>query len=360
MIVTRQHIAVIGAGLAGLSCARHLQDAGCRVTVFDKARGPGGRMSTRRGDGWQCDHGAQYFTVRDDRFRAEVARWEAAGVAGLWEPRLAVLDPGAGGVPARAAPDGKARFVGIPRMSAPAGWLAATLRVHSGHTVVDLQHDRARWRLATREHGLLAQQFDAVVLALPAPQAATLLQPLLPLTALQAAAAPMQPCWTVMARYGSAADFVPGYDAAFVHSGPLRWIARDGAKPGRQGAATWVLQASPDWSAAHLEDDSDSVTAALLAAFAAVGAPPPVAATAHRWRFAKAPQVAGDAASQAVWLAAVQVGLCGDWLGGGRVEDAWLSGRTLAAQVLTSMAASWPYSVAISASSASTSSGLTK
>ena len=53
MIAARRHIAVIGAGMAGLSCARHLQEAGCRVTVFDKARGPGGRMSTRRGDGWQ-------------------------------------------------------------------------------------------------------------------------------------------------------------------------------------------------------------------------------------------------------------------------------------------------------------------
>ena len=84
MIATRPNIAVIGAGLAGLSCARHLQDAGCRVTVFDKARGPGGRMSTRRGDDWQCDHGAQYFTVRDNRFRDEVARWETAGVAALW------------------------------------------------------------------------------------------------------------------------------------------------------------------------------------------------------------------------------------------------------------------------------------
>jgi cation diffusion facilitator CzcD-associated flavoprotein CzcO len=35
-------IAVFGAGLAGLACARSLADAGRNVTVFDKARGPGG------------------------------------------------------------------------------------------------------------------------------------------------------------------------------------------------------------------------------------------------------------------------------------------------------------------------------
>jgi predicted NAD/FAD-dependent oxidoreductase len=48
-------------------------------------------MSTRRGDDWQCDHGAQYFTARDPDFRAEVARWQALGVAAVWQPRLEVF-----------------------------------------------------------------------------------------------------------------------------------------------------------------------------------------------------------------------------------------------------------------------------
>ena len=81
-----------------------------------------------------------------------------------------------------------------------------------------------------------------------------------------------------------------------------------------------------------------------------LGAPPPDAVTAHRWRYARAgaphrEQPDQDSADsepglhrEAVWLPAVRVGMCGDWLAGGRVEDAWLSGRALAAQVLTSMA----------------------
>ena len=85
------HYAVVGAGIAGLSCARALTEAGVRVTVLDKSRGPAGRMSTRRGDGWACDHGAQYFTARDPRFQAEVTRWLAAGVAARWQPRLTVF-----------------------------------------------------------------------------------------------------------------------------------------------------------------------------------------------------------------------------------------------------------------------------
>ncbi|EXI81308.1 MAG: Dehydrosqualene desaturase [Candidatus Accumulibacter sp. BA-94] len=85
-------VALIGAGIAGLSCAAQLQQAGLEVSLFDKSRGAGGRMSTRRGDGWQCDHGAQYFTARHPDFRAEVARWQQAGVAALWAPRLWLFD----------------------------------------------------------------------------------------------------------------------------------------------------------------------------------------------------------------------------------------------------------------------------
>ena len=222
-----------------------------------------------------------------------------------------------------------------------------------------MQHDRAGWRLHSREHGVHEDRYDAVVLAIPAPQAAVLLEPLLPLTARQTAV-DMLPCWTVMLRYRTPGiRFAPGYDAAFVNHGPLGWIARDGSKPGRQGSEAWVLQATAAWSSTHLEDDEDQVTAALLAAFAQLGAPPPDAVTAHRWRYARAgeppasqahePSDAGQddqdgersvpaMRREAVWLPAVRVGVCGDWLAGGRVEDAWLSGRALAAQVLTSMA----------------------
>ncbi len=116
-------VAIIGAGIAGLSCATQLARHGCAVSVFDKSRGPAGRMSTRRGEGWQCDHGAQYFTARSAEFRAEVARWQAAGAAAPWPARLAVL----GDSGARAPDAALQRFVGTPRMTAPARLLAAGL-----------------------------------------------------------------------------------------------------------------------------------------------------------------------------------------------------------------------------------------
>src|SRR5690606_24150298 len=86
------HYAVIGAGIAGLSCARALAESGVHVPLVDERRGPGGRMRTRGGEGWACDHGAQYFAARDPLSQGELARWQAAGVAARWQPRLTVFD----------------------------------------------------------------------------------------------------------------------------------------------------------------------------------------------------------------------------------------------------------------------------
>ncbi len=332
-LATPQTIAVIGAGLAGLSCAQALLQAGHTVHVFDKARGPSGRMSTRRAEDdngpWQCDHGAQYFTARNPAFRAEVARWQQAGVAALWNARLASFDGTAWTTPATPLE----RFVGTPRMTSPAAWLVQ----HLGEpalaqwqtTVQRLDHTEDGWAITSAEHGLHSPRYSAVLLAVPAPQAVPLLAPVSPAGAAIAASARMRGGWAVMLRYASPVALP--WEGAFINTGPLRWVARDSSKPGRTGQETWLLHASPEWSEAHIEDSAESVTTALLAAFAALGGPAPLAATAHRWRYADTE----PALTQGSWWdAQMRLGLCGDWLHGGKVEGAWLSGRALAQQVL--------------------------
>lgn len=328
----RLELAVIGAGIAGLACAGALQQAGHRVQLFEKSRGPGGRMSTRRDEaaGWQCDHGAQYFTARDPDFRAELQRWLAAGAAALWTPRLSVI----GEADRHRREAGLERFVGLPRMTAPARLLAAELALNTGCTITALQREPVGWRLHSAEQGLLAARFDALLLALPAPQAGALLR-----TAAQeelaalADSVRMRGCWALMLRY-PAALALP-FDAAFVNSGPLRWVARDSSKPGRpvgSGPETWLLHAEAEWSEARLAWPADAVAAELLQAFAALGAPAPApgAWTAHCWRYA---DTLTALSLGSVWRAEAGLGLCGDWLNGGKVEGAWLSGRALARQL---------------------------
>ncbi|TVT54335.1 MAG: FAD-dependent oxidoreductase [Azoarcus sp. PHD] len=324
-------VAVVGAGIAGLSCARFLAQAGLSPVVFDKSRGPGGRMSTRRGEGWQCDHGAQYFTARDPDFRAEVERWLQAGVAARWAPRLRVL----GGDLGHDADSGLARFVGTPRMTAPARLLADRLELQAGTTIHQLERGAEGWRLLSAERGWVDGFYDAVVLAQPAPQAASLLRQ----SSLRNAAASglvtlaegavMRGSWALMVRF--AGPVTLSFDAAFVNAGPLRWVARDSSKPGRDGVETWLLHANAQWSEAHIEDDADDVAAAMLQAFHDLGGPLPQAWTAHRWRYADS-EPAGDMVC--AWDGDTGVGLCGDWLNGGKVEGAWLSGRALAQRIV--------------------------
>ncbi|MCW3692427.1 NAD(P)/FAD-dependent oxidoreductase [Burkholderia cenocepacia] len=140
-----------------------------------------------------------------------------------------------------------------------------------------------------------------------------------------------------MAQYGRSPD--PGFDAAFVNVGPLGWIAHDTSKPGRTGLSTWVLHATPEWSQAHLEAPPEQITRTLLDAFRDIVGATANSATAHRWRYAELAPTSMAAPSRFAWREGPRIGLCGDWLGGGKMEGAWLSGvglgRTVADTLIT-------------------------
>ncbi len=303
---------IVGAGIAGLACAEALRSAGMDVTLFDKGRAPGGRMSSRRvptvaGDA-SFDYGAQYFTVRDPVFRTSVERWRDAGQAAPW--------PAAG----------EDAWVGTPAMNAPVKQMAKSARVYWSAHIDGLSRNGDEWRIAD-------QLFDIALIATPAEQARPLLQPWDTHFAAKAAATPSAPCWTVMAAF---AERLPIAADVLRAEGPIGWAARNSAKAGRSGPECWVVQAGPDWSRQHLEEDAAAIVAPMLSALAERAGgplPSPMSATAHRWRYAKS-GVAGDGL---LWNASRRLGACGDWLMGPRVEAAWLSGHGLATAVRTSL-----------------------
>lgn len=337
---TAHPIAIIGAGMAGLSCAQFLAQAGYCVHVFDKSRGPSGRMSTRRSSdtdqNWQCDHGAQYFTARDTDFRAQVQAWQQAGAAAPWLARIGALD----GKRFANQDSTLERFVGTPRMTSPAAHLVRCMaempnpvRFQWQTTIQPLQTtavDEAGWSLHSPEHGTEAQRYQTVLLAVPAPQAAPLTEVVAPEATNLSRSTRMRACWSVMVRCSE--PVAMAMDGCFVDHGPLHWMARDSSKPGRSGPETWLLHATHAWSEEHVEDDAQSVTTALLQAFAKLGGPNPASlqATAHRWRYA---DTANPLNMGSWWNPAAGLGMCGDWLHSGTVEGAWLSGHSLARHV---------------------------
>ena len=149
-------VAVIGAGISGLMCARTLADHGCDVSVFEKSRGVSGRMSTRRvDDNLSFDHGAQYFTARDGRFKRYVESWIHDGLVQPWDGRIVVVEKGV----VKAEKAGDDRYVAVPGMSSIGKHIASDLSIHLETKVATPKRSDDKWLLAT-DDGVELGQFD--------------------------------------------------------------------------------------------------------------------------------------------------------------------------------------------------------
>lgn len=320
-------VAVVGAGFAGLTAARRLSDGGGRVKVFDTGRGPGGRMSTRHQDGREFDHGAQFFTVREDTFRGAVDDWLGKGLVARWGGSVVKL---AGGAVESSDPS-VPRYVGVPRMSSVCRSMSDTLTVEYGTAVARVAREGGSWELRSAD-GRQLGLFDRVIVTTPPAQAAPLLAQAREIAA-QVSAVEMLPCWAVMVSFGNRLEI--DWDGAFVADSPLTWAARNSSKPGRPAMESWVWHGSPEWSSDHIEYEAEHVGELLLEEFfqatgcAAVG---PLSTSVHRWRYARARNPLGVGF---LCDAELGVGVCGDWCRGDRLEDAFMSGFLLAQRMGT-------------------------
>ena len=310
-----KRVAIVGAGISGLSCAAELQAAGYGVTLFDKGRGPGGRMSSRRfstplGEA-VADHGAQYFTARDPAFLTQVQEWESAGIVAPW-------------------PDiSEDVWVGVPTMNQIVRHMAATLNVHWNMRITTASQTHNGWTLSGEDQQIDGP-FDILVLAIPSEQAVTILAQHDFGMAREAMLARFQPCWTAIFAF----DAPLPTDASHLRDGDvIGWASRETNKPGRAGLERWVVQASASWSADCLEEPAEDVAEALLTALAKeLRLPPlqPIAQSTHRWRFA----MSTGLGTGSLWNSHIGLGVCGDWLLGPRIECGWLSGRHLSGKIL--------------------------
>ena len=343
----RKHFAVIGAGMAGIVCARTLQQAGHKVTVLESQLYIGGRMGSHHTPHGSFDTGAQYFTVRDDRFAEALAT--VPGVCRPWSANAVRVLDAAGRVTAVGRPPHEAHWVACPGMQSLADAWAAPLQdtavLHTDALVVSLERDRLKgtgWQVTVENEsgeGQVLAGFDAVLLALPAPQARALLvssdldMPLME----DLAGVYVAPCWTLTLAFPQAVrpgltTLGPQWNAARSTHHRISWLARESSKPQRSSVERWTVQASPEWSDEHLEDDAKRVQAKLLKAFAEVTGIRATPDHVHvkRWRYAQTIQALGRSH---LWDAERSVGACGDWCLGNRVEDAFVSGLELALAV---------------------------
>ncbi|MEM1091601.1 MAG: FAD-dependent oxidoreductase [Pseudomonadota bacterium] len=324
-----QRVIIIGAGIAGLRCATVVKEAGLEVTLLDKARGPGGRCSTRRHQGFRFDHGAQYFTPRSPEFRRQLDEWLKQGVAARWEGRLVTIDAAGARTPLN---DERERFVGVPGMNGIPKAMAEGLDCRLGNRVVSLQRTQGIWRIRT--DGDDVYEAELLVMTPPPPQTAELLATVQPSLAGEVSRVVMQPCWALMLGFDK--NPVDGFDGAMVADRSIAWMAGSRGKAGREGRYTWMVHGSVPYSEQNLEAPDDAVGAELFDEFCRLTDQrvTPVETVVHRWRYAMAavPLGLGMLAERAsgLWIA-------GDWCVDSRIEGAWRSGQAAAEDLLATV-----------------------
>ena len=315
----RTRIAIIGAGMTGLRCDQRLRQQGFKPIVFEKSRGCGGRLATRRVGEASFDHGAQYVTAQGDAFDGWLQAQRDRGAAAVWQPRL----PEAEHQPSHAW------WVGVPGMASLLKPLAEQAALQRDTTVTSIERHEGAWQLMT-ERGAWTSPFDIVVITAPAAQSRALLsaEP-----ALQAklACVDIEPCWALMLAFASplALDF----DAQRFDDGAIGWLSRQGSRPRAKPAHAWMLHASAAWSAQHLEATPDDASALLQRELTPlVGALPAITfAQAHRWRYARTATPLGQPLLKNT-DGTLYIG--GDWCLGARVEYAYESGSAIAEAVM--------------------------
>lgn len=321
-------IAIIGAGLAGLTLGRRLQKSAL-ATVFEKARGVGGRMATRYANAFEFDHGAPYFTAKNPRFQEFVESMVNQDIVAPWMAKVGVFQNGV--LTECDAWTGVApRYVGVPRMNSLCKALSQGLDVHLRTRIVRFERESRGYFLFDKDQKPFGP-FEWIILALPSPQVASLASEYPSLVAL-CDTRHMTGRFTVMLGFKSAIQL--GWDLAEIRNSPIAWILVNSSKPGRAEPFTLVITSTGSWAEECLEADPKWVMDNMIQmASDAIGQNLDTSTHSqlHRWRYADSQ---GMEHPSFFIDPNAKLGACGDWLIEGSVESAFLSATDLADAML--------------------------
>ncbi|MBT8471648.1 MAG: NAD(P)-binding protein [Marinicaulis sp.] len=314
-------VGIIGAGAAGVTCAAILQSAGYTPVIFEKSRGVGGRLATRRlGSGEMFDHGAPYISGKSDIFSRFVERAISESHAAIWAPWWRGGDAREGEL-----------FVGIPTMNAILKHQLNGIETHFQTEVASISRSGEQWILQCVDD--VAAQLDVIVCTAPAPQANRLVGSRADFaTTLERVK--MSPCWTVLARQAKRPQ-APAFDAAAWPTSEIALVTNTSAKPGRSCALNcWTLHFGKDWSFSNLEAERNEIVQhgiAVLARILGLSAEDFDYTSAHRWRYARTEEAVQtpflEDETQSLYCA-------GDWCLGPYVDNAFRSGLCVAEKIV--------------------------
>ena len=321
-------IAIIGAGLAGLTAATILKDQ-AEITIFEKSRGVSGRMATRWAEPYFFDHGAQFFKAKTAAFKKFISSMISEGIIDLWRGRFVEFEHHKI-INRRDWDDQQAHYVGVPGMNAIGKYLSQGLNIKLEVHIKSIIKHNHQWILQD-EHGNTLENYDWVILAIPAEQAAELLPHSVSFYK-KVSAVKMQACFSLMLGFKNPLPLE--FDAALVGGEDISWISVNNSKPGRNNSFSLLIHSSNQWADQHIDDHRDDVLKYLCDKTSHIighNLNHAEHKAIHGWRFANIQKQNGD---HYLLDTESQIGVCGDWLIQGRVESAFTSGFEIAHKMI--------------------------
>ena len=303
---------IIGAGISGLTAAKHLQKLGKSILVIDKSRGVGGRMATRRIGDRVFDHGAQFFTVRSETFATLISDALEKQIVHKWCDGFLFGD----NEKFEQRKDGYPRYCGTKGMTSLAKMLSVGLDITLQERITKLSFD-GEWQV----EGKSTYRAKSLILTPPIPQTLELLTSISFSNKESLEEIQYNPCFAVMVSTSKPSN-IPSPGGIKNYSSDIEWVG-DNQQKGISPNPGITIHATAEFTEENWDMDFDQVADTLIQQVKKSITGDVIEYQVHRWRYCGPKKVYPQRCFVADELCMV---VCGDAFAGPKVEGAFLSG----------------------------------
>ena len=326
--MAKKSIAIIGAGLSGLTVFHKLRNA-ADITIFEKSTKVGGRISVRVSRNFEFDHGAQFFTAKDKNFRSFLKPFIDCEVVKQWNARFAEINGSQIEFQSKWGSEFP-HYIGTPAMNSFLDSLSHNAQLIFETKVEGIKPHDDLWELYDNDHKSLGC-YDWVISAVPAPQTNEIFPRVFDfwdtLSEIK-----MSSCFSLMLGFGEPIEL--GFDAAIVKNSDISWISLNSSKPDRMGNPSVLVHSSNEWADQNIDMEPKKASDHLLDTLSnTIDLPFETLAFKNikLWRYANVTKQKNDRVFLDIEN---KLGACGDWCIQGRVEAAFQSGEKIARELL--------------------------